>query len=286
MPQIHILTDSSAYFPVPSFAGSDLVSAFPLSVCVNGRRIPDQQNSASYKQILANLNPTDISLAPPSVEEFCQIFRKLGEDHADILAILHSGSLSAAFKHANTAASIVKNSGAIIVIDSNSFGAGLGFLVQAAAKAASMNFDAHRISRLVRGLIPHVYTALFLPDLRYLSASGFLDPAQAIVGEMLGIVPFYILDSGRLVAVQKARNARQLLDLIFEFVSEFSDVSQIALMDGYPRHEFEIKNLKERIAMTFTSAQLFEHTISLSMATLLGPSILGVTILENSEELP
>jgi DegV family protein with EDD domain len=217
------------------------------------------------------------------VEEFCHLFSSLGQKHCDILAIFHSGCLSPVFENASKAAAIVKNSGAIIVIDSYTIGAGLGFLIQEAAQASTHNLGINKISQIVRGLIPHVYTAMFLPNLSYLSNSGYLDPAQAIVGEMIGIIPFYILDAGRLVSVQKARNTRQLVDLIFEFVTEFSDVTHIAMLQGFPPYEQEMRSLRERIINSLPNTPLSEHNLSLSMMSLLGPNILGVVVLEKIE---
>jgi DegV family protein with EDD domain len=289
MARINIITDSSAFFPTPAYTGHELVSVLPLQVKVGSKIIPDGGASKDNSRWLNSHNLNKTKFLPPSVENFCEIFYELGQKHYDILAIFHSSSLSTIYENANKAATIVKNSGVINVIDSNTFGAGLGLLVQTAAQAASQFQNISQISQIVRAHIPHIYTAFFLPNLRYLSRSGFLDPAQAIVAEMLGIIPFYIMDSGNLVSVQKARNTRQVMDLIFEFVTEFSQLSHIALLQGNPPYEQDLRGLKEKISNTFQKTPLSEHNLSLSLMSLLGPNIFGVVVMEetgdNQEDL-
>ena len=66
----------------------------------------------------------------------------------------------------------------------------------------------------------------------YLYQSGFIGDAQALVGEMLGLLPIYTLEEGRLTPVEKARNYRQLIDFMQEFIDEFSDLYHIALIQS------------------------------------------------------
>jgi DegV family protein with EDD domain len=280
MARICVITDSSAYFPDPAYSGSELVSVFRLKVTFGSKKIIDSQYSDDIKHWFSRHEPGSVKLIPPSIDEFCQLFYELGQNHDSILAIFHSGKLSPTFTNASKAATIVKNAGAVIVIDSHTIGAGLGFLTQVAAEASTKYSDSTKVSQIVRGWIPHIYTALFLPNLRYLSSSGLIDPAQATVGELLGIVPFYILDSGKLIAVQKARNARQLGDLIFEFVTEFSHLSHVSLLQGYPLYEQEIKVIRERIYNSLPDTPISDHCLSLSMLSLLGSNVLGVIAIE------
>ena len=145
--------------------------------------------------------------------------------------------------------------------------------------------DAEAICNHLRGLINHVYTVFFLPNLNSLAESGYLDPAQAIIGEMLGIIPFYVMESGRLVSVQKARNTRQLVDLLFEFVGEFTDLEHIAMLQGYPPYEQEIRSLRDRISNAYPNVPLTEHHLSLSLLSLLGSHSLGLVVMEKMESL-
>jgi fatty acid-binding protein DegV len=97
---------------------------------------------------------------------------------------------------------------------------------------------------------------------------------------MLNVIPFYILDSGRLVPVQKARSPRQIVDLLHEFASEFDHLEYIAILQGIPPYEQETRNLRERLNQTFPHVPVSEHMLSASMLSLFGPRSLGLVAIE------
>jgi DegV family protein with EDD domain len=222
-------------------------------------------------------------LHPPTVDEFVQAFAELSHANHNILAILTSSHLCDVVKNAQTAAEIVKGPAKLYIIDSQTTGPGLGALVQMTAQMALRVSDGAQLSRFVRGQVPHIYTAFCLQSLLSLSVSGHLDPAQAKIGEMLNLIPFYILDSGRLVPVQKARSSRQIVDLLHEFASEFDHLEHIALLQGLPPYEQETRNLRDRLSQTFPLVPVSEHMLSASLLALIGPRSLGLVAIEVGE---
>jgi len=116
--------------------------------------------------------------------------------------------------------------------------------------------------------------------LTYLERVGTLDPAQAAVGEMLGLIPVFVLEKGRLVPVQKIRHARQLVDSFFEFVFEFDRIHHLALIQGVPSYPQEKKILRERIEAEFPNIVISEHIVNPSLAAILGPHTIGVFVWE------
>ena len=146
-----------------------------------------------------------------------------------------------------------------------------------------MNSPSTEIERLLRGLIPHIYSVFCIPSLTYLYQAGFLGQAQALVGEMLGLLPLFSLEDGHLTPLEKVRNSRQLLDFLQEFLDEFSELYQIAVIQSTPPMVHEAKALKEHAAANFPKTPFNEITISLPLATLFGPRSLGVFAIEIPE---
>ncbi len=130
-------------------------------------------------------------------------------------------------------------------------------------------------------MINHIYSVFCLPDLSHLSRSGQIDPAQAIVGEMLGVIPFFTLENGRLVHTQKIRSQRHLVDIMFEFVSEVDNLRYLGLIQGANAYEQESRNLRDRISQNVRTTPLCEHGLSLALATILGPRCIGLVAMEN-----
>jgi fatty acid-binding protein DegV len=83
-----------------------------------------------------------------------------------------------------------------------------------------------------------------------------------------------------LVLIQKVRNSRHLVDILHEFISEFSHLKHIAIVQGIPPFEQEAHNLRDRLNGNFPAASFSEHTLGTALATILGPKSLGVVAME------
>ena len=279
MPRTCILTDSTAYFTKPAFAGQENVTILPHHIQVNDKLLPDSKDLSIYYSSFRN-KQEPIALAP-SVDAFQSAYASLGMKYKDIVVILLSSHLSQATANAHQATQGGKSPANIFIIDSLNTAIGLGLLVQAAAEYSYRGYSGVEINRLVRGMINHIYSVFCLPDLSHLYRSGQIDPAQAIVGEMLGVIPFFTLENGRLVHTQKIRSPRHLVDIMYEFVAEFENLKYLALLQGINTYEQESRNLRDRISQNVRTTPLCEHSLSLALATILGPHSIGLVAMEN-----
>jgi fatty acid kinase fatty acid binding subunit len=274
-----IITDSTAYFTKPAFTGQDIVTILPHHIQVNDKLYPDSKDLSIYRSPSQNKHPP-LPL-PPSIEAFHAAYLSLGMKYRDIVVILLSSHLSQTTANAQHALQLGKSPANIFIIDSLNTAIGLGLLVQAAAELSHRGFSGVEVNRLVRGMINHIYSVFCLPDLSFLYRSGQIDPAQAIVGEMLGVIPFFTLENGRLVHTQKIRSPRHLVDIMYEFVAEFENLRYLALLQGITSYEQESRNLRDRISQNVRTTPLCEHGLSLSLATILGPHSIGLVAMEN-----
>jgi DegV family protein with EDD domain len=279
MPRTCILTDSTAYFTKPVFAGQEHVTILPHHILVNDKYLPDSKDLSIYFSSFRNKQPP--LTIPPSVDAFQSAYASLGMNYKEIVVILLSSHLSQATANAHQATRIGKSPANIFIIDSLNTAIGLGLLVQAAAEFSHRGFSGVEINRLVHGMINHIYSVFCLPDLSHLYRSGQIDPAQAIVGEMLGVIPFFTLENGRLVHTQKIRSPRHLVDIMYEFVAEFENLKYLALIQGFTTYEQEGRNLRDRISQNVRTTPLCEHGLSLALATILGPHSIGLVAMEN-----
>jgi DegV family protein with EDD domain len=279
MPRTCILTDSTAYFTKPSFAGQEHVTILPHYVQVDGQSIQDSKDLSIYLPSTKVKQPPVTQ--PPSAEAFHNAYVSLAMKYKEIVVILLSSHLSQASTNAHLANQASKTPANVFIIDSLNTAIGLGLLVQAAAEYAHRGYSGVEINRLVRGMINHIYSVFCLPDLSHLYRAGQIDPAQAVVGEMLGVIPFFTLENGRLVHTQKIRSPRHLVDILYEFVAEFENLKYLGLIQGINTYEQESHNLRDRISQNVRTTPLCEHGLSLSLATILGPHSIGLVVMEN-----
>jgi fatty acid-binding protein DegV len=94
------------------------------------------------------------------------------------------------------------------------------------------------------------------------------------------MLPIYVLENGHLTATQKARNYRHLVDILHEFLYEFGHLEHIALLQGVPPFETEARALRERIVADFPDTPISEHTISATLASIIGPRSLGMFVMQ------
>ena len=278
MPRTCVLSDSTAYFTKSVFSGQEHVIILTHSIQVNGYQVPDSKDLSIYNSPVKGQSPLTL---PPSVDDFRKAYTSLGMKYKEIVVILLSSHLSQAVANAQTAIQTCKTPANIFLIDSLNTAVGLGLLVQAAAEFVHRGYSGVDINRMVRGMINHIYSVFCLPDLSHLYRAGLIDPAQAIVGEMLGVIPFFTLENGRLVHTQKIRSPRHLVDILYEFVTEFENLKYLALLQGVSTFEQESRNLRDRISQNVRATPLCEQALSLSLATILGPHSIGLVALEN-----
>jgi len=286
MSQVGILTDSTAQFPTPFFTGHDLVTVLPMQIQLNGQIYTDGEDISTGDLPLTASDGLNPRVLPPSVESFRLVLDQLERRYQSIIILLLSSKLSPATKYARQAVASLHTSARIQIIDSGTTAAGLGFLVQAAAKAAEKGLSSFEITYMLRVLIRHTYTIFCLQSLTYLSHWGQLDPAQALVGEMIDLTPIILLEHGQLRPTQKARSSRNIVDIFHEFATEIGNLQHIALFRGLNTFFGEANYLRERIRVDFPHTPYSEHTLGTTLGTILGPRTLGLVAVEDLSEQP
>lgn len=286
MSSICILTDSSAQFPQLAFPGRNLVRVISLDVELNGIRYEEGKalkTSSLPATANSSLNP---HLLPPPSEKLRQLFVNLGQTYNEIITITLSSHLSNLYECAQQAAEDVSGRVSVQMMNSQSTSVGLGILVQAAAEAAASGVSGVEIERQVRSLIPHIYAVFCTPGLSYLAYAGYVDHAQAAIGEMLGLLPLFALEEGKLTPLEKVRTHRNALDFFQEFLDEFDSLQHIALLQSVLPNQQDLRLLREHAEDYFQQTPFSEHTINLPLATLLGPRTVGLMVVENTSQKP
>ncbi|NOZ27823.1 MAG: DegV family protein [Chloroflexi bacterium] len=278
MSEIKIVTDSNAHLD-PKVREELGIEVVPLSIHVNGRTYQEGVNLTT-EQFFRQLERSDalpIAMAP-SVQTFANVYRRLSRSTDRILSIHMSSKMSETYANARAAAQGLLGRCQIEVVDSLSTSVGLGILVEAAAREARTGKSLDAIVRLVRGMIPHIYAFFFVETLEYLERARRIGQAQAILGTMLGIKPLLMIEEGEVIPLEKVRTRTQAVDKLFEFITEFTRIEQMVIL----QHGFsdETAMLLERLELTYPDREFPVYTYSPSLATHLGPTAMGAIVYE------
>jgi len=280
MQPICILTDSSAQFPQHSFPGQELVRVIPYDVEIGGKVYSEGKDVRIGGFPVSAMDTQAPRLIAPSVGRFAEWYTALSREFHHILVILQDSHFSPAYDNAIQAAEMLKASRSIHVINSQTISAGLGSLVQIAAESLVSGADVVESEHIIRRQVPHIYTVICTPGLSYLHHAGIIDHSQALVGEMLNLIPVYTLEEERLTPLEKVRTYRQTVDLFLEFLEEFEDLRHIALVQSIPPLLPDTRSVRQLFQEIYPTTSYSEHNLNVPLAALLGPRVLALLAVE------
>jgi DegV family protein with EDD domain len=285
MAPIRIVTDSTVRFTTRGFLERYPVSIVPLTIRREKTTLIEK-GKFDPKEIEKLFSGHDMLpvAEPPSQETFAQLYAQLRNETDQILSIHTSSLITPAVDHAYAASQRYLGRCDIQIIDSQSISVGLGFLVQAAADAVSQGHDFETVVRIVRGMIPRLYTIFSVDDLAYLEHNKMVNRSQAILGNMLGIIALLTIEDGKIIPMEKVRTRTRSIEKMVEFASEFASVDQIAILHNSMRSLDECRTLKDRLHSLYRGVPISISEYGPSVATYIGPKSVGVVVLETEEE--
>jgi DegV family protein with EDD domain len=281
MTRVRIVTDSTVRFTSPGFLDTHPVEVAPMTLrCGYNAWEEDPRDDTLAAQSLFDECQGFPLAEPPSPERLAEVFGRLALETDQIVAIHTSAHLNPTVSNALTASQPFLGRCSIHVIDSQTISGGLGLLVEAAVRAAQNGADLDEVVRIVRGMVPRLYLVAFVADLTYIERRGLVTRSQALLGNMLGVLPFLTMEDGKLVPMEKVRSRARAVEKILEFVSEFSDLEHLVVLQGIPDASEESKQILERLRTLHPTTPITLTGLGPSMATYLGPNTTGIIALE------
>jgi DegV family protein with EDD domain len=285
MTEVRVVTDSSVRFLQPQFASHRLITLAPATVRWHSNTLVDHPRlGLEGARGLFGVPGDPPTAEAPSARDFEQIYARLQHETDRIISIHTSSALDGSYENARRASEQFRGRCDIQVIDSHSACAGLGMLAAAAASAAEQGADMEDLVRLVLGMISRLYMVIFLDELHYLERDRLISRSQSILGGMLGIIPFLTMENGRLIPMEKVRTRLRALEKLVEFVAEFAQIEQLAILQSGPGASEEAGVVAERLLALYPQAPITHLEYGPSLATHVGINALGVVVLESSEE--
>ncbi|MCX7853780.1 MAG: DegV family protein [Anaerolineae bacterium] len=279
MKPFRIVTDSSAHLTRDEIKRFQ-IEVVPMRIRL-GRRVYTEGvdiTTESYLRRLSTIKTLPTS-QPPPLQDFIDVYYRLGKETDQILSIHLSSKLSPVCELARTAAAALRAHAQITVIDSETISRGLGMIVRCAAEAAAGGASLTETARLVRGLIGATFFSFFVDDLSYLERDGRIRPSQALLGSLFAIKPLLEIREGHLVVMEKVRTQLDMVEKLFTFISEFAYLKEVALLQN--NNTPVATALLERLETAYPDLPIFTDTYGPTLATFIGPSALGVIVRED-----
>ena len=279
--KVRIVTDSSAQFMDPSVIQRYRITVVPLAIQI-GAQVYREGIDIDSDGFFRRVSDTKAmpALLAPEVEQFADTYARLARETDKVLSIHISRSMHSTWQHAKTATQTLLGRCEIIVLDSQTTSVGLGFLVEAAAKLAEETDSLDDVVREVRAMISHIYAIFYVETLDYLQRAGLVSESQAILGGMLGIKPFLTIEEGELITMEKVRTRPQAVDKLVEFVTEFSSVDRLVILQNTLHNTEQTRMLQERLALEFAARPFPVVVYKPSLGTYIGTDAMGIIVFE------
>lgn len=280
MRKICILTDSSAQFPAHAFPGEKFVRIIPFDLELNGVVHSECQSVKINDFPPSTLRNGQVHLIAPPVERYEAYYRAISKEFDQIIVLTQSELLSQSFTNALQAADIDKGKFNLLILNSQTTSVGLGALTQAAAAEIEQGKSMAEVEHFIRHQIPHIYALFCTSGLSYLTDAHLIDPAQALVGEMLNFLTVYTLEAEQLTPLEKIRNLRNLPDLFLEFLEEFDQLRHIGLVHSLNSTNSETRSVKQSVQELYPQSSYTEHALNVPLAAQFGPRTIGIIAVE------
>lgn len=275
-----VLTDNAAQFNRPNFTGYRHIQLIPEEIELQEgikKDIQEIRISEFPKRVTIGY---PARLIPPGADAITDKILSIYQKYDDIFIILISAALHPLYGIAADVVKRLRGRAAIHLIDSLSLAIGEGRIVQLAAEMINRNESGLVIEEKLRSVIPHTYTLLCTPNFSYLQRSGFIDRGQSISGDLLGFLPIFSLEEGKLNPVEKVKNHRNVVDYFIEFIDEFDALENIAVIQPYGINHNETRLIRQHVDEFHPDTHYSEHTINPYLASLIGPQGMGIVITE------
>lgn len=276
-----IITDSSVQFTQLGFPGFQNIRILNQKIEVAGRVYTDlhELKICSFpKEITPDFKP---KLIPPTELEIHNLITSLLPKYDDLFLITVSKEVSPTYEVAANICSTLHGRATLHCIDSQNISVGLGFVVQTASELATKGIPGEIVEQHLRKLIPHIYTLLCTPNLSYLHLGGFIDYAQAVVGEMSSLLPIFTLEEGKLNPLEKVKNIKSAIDYFLEFIDEFENLAQVSALQPTPPTISDLRMIHQHLEEIGGNTGYTEYPISPYLASLIGPRGFGMVLMEN-----
>jgi len=276
--RIRIVTDSAAALD-PGAVQKLGITVVPLTVRI-GRETYQDRKELNAEHLLHRMADEHVrpQVVGPTAEDFRRVYGSLTRHTDQIISLHSSAGLSPVRDAAARAAEEFLGRCDIIVIDSETVSLGLGILVEEAARLSRNNIPLNEVVRHVRGVIRHLYVAFITQTLDYLEHSHLISPAQAIVGSMLDIEPFLLLEEGQLMPMEKVQTPERAVDKLAEFAGEFSRIERLAILQSTPNVTHRTQMLLDHLNAVAPGHKVPIFVYGPVIASKLGPDGLGLMV--------
>ncbi len=278
MSKIAIVTDSSSFMPA-EFIKKYNVTVTPLVLLWGEQTLNDGvdiQPTEFYTRLQnAKTMPTTSQVPIVAMQT---AFQRLIDQGYDVIGIFISSKLSGTIQSAIQAKELLGASDQkITIVDSLATSMSLGFIVQAAARAAQDGASLNDCLAIVEKAKNNSGLFFAVDTLEFLHRGGRIGGAQRFIGSMLNLKPILALENGKVEGIDRIRTKPKAHDRILELVTEkVQGKSNIRLATLHANTADDAKKLLDRAVEQLNPVEAIFAELSPVVGSHAGPGTVGL----------
>ena len=215
-----MVTDSTADLPT-GLAAERGITVVPLTVTLEGQSYLDGVDITAesfYRRLVVSGSPATTSQPAPA--RFAEAYRRLLEDHDEVVSLHISEKLSGTYAAAVQGAGLTDAGDRVRVVDSETVSMPLGLLALAAGEMARSSSGAREVAERLEELRSQVRVFFVVATLDYLRRGGRIGAASALLGSVLQVKPLLTIEHGEVTPLERVRTQERALTRLVELVRE------------------------------------------------------------------
>ncbi len=272
MGQIRILTDSTADLSADVVAALD-VTVVPAYIQMQSRSYRDgvELSRERFYTDLPAMSPLPTTAAAP-LQDFVAAYQRLAAEAEQVITLTVASQLSSICDMARLAAREVPEL-TVHVVDSGQLSRGLGFMVIAAAEAASAGCGAQEILAMLAEMRQRVVVYAVLDSLEYVHRGGRVGWAQTMMAQLLRIKPIIRVYEGVVSNLARVRTRSKAVMRLEQLVGDWGPLERLAVLHTLAP---ELQGFVDRMAKLKPLKDIVTTTATTIIGAHVGPGALGV----------
>ena len=195
-----IVVDSALNVPT-DLLGRFNIGVVPVSLTIDGKSYREGVDATRTELVSLIGRSEALSTSQPSPGDFLEVYDKMG---GDIVSLHITAKASGTYQSAVMAAGMTKAK--VSVFDTANASMGGGWQALAAALLAAQGASVSEIVAKTEAAKAETSTYLSVPTLKYLSRSGRVGLAKALLASLLSVKPIMTFNAGVVEVVARSRS--------------------------------------------------------------------------------
>jgi DegV family protein with EDD domain len=280
MSAVAVVTDSTSYLP-PHLVERHEVTIVPLYIVFGGERPVPEVEIKDYDSFFDELRSAERlpTTSQPSVGDFTSAYQPLLDEGREIVSVHISGGLSGTPEAARQAKAALERDGKggerIEVVDSTTAAGGLGFMVLAAAKAASDGASAKEVVEWVAEARAEFKLWFAIDTLEFLRRGGRIGAASAWIGSTLKVKPILTVEN-EMTPVERVRTSNRAFERMVDYARQRKDSGADAWSAQHINAPEACQELIDRCSEVYGRPPTIVSEIGPVLSAHTGPGLLGM----------